>query len=147
MKKKMIPRSDGLRATLSRRSLSNFFTIARFGPDTIFVFAVLSAMTGALYYAGLPYLSIPVFLTLMVLFFVESVETISLSRAEYKQIIGTRCLVIRSASTERRGIVKLIDSKGKLDQELWSTELSQNPVMEGTVAIVTGMNSAILEIA
>ena len=81
------------------------------------------------------------------IFCVESMETISLSRAEYREIIGTKCLVLRSASTENRGIVRLYNVGGSLDPELWSTEVSKIPVADGEVATVIAMNSMILEIA
>jgi hypothetical protein len=135
-----------LRTAFSRRSLSNFFTIARFGPDTITIFSVLSALTLVLYYWGLGYLSIPVILTLAILFCIESTETISLSRAEYREIVGAKCLVVRGAVRDNRGIVQLYNSDGTLDPELWSAE-SAHSLEDGAVAKVTGMRSVILEIA
>jgi hypothetical protein len=138
---------EGLRNVFSRRAFSNFFTIARFGPDTLAIFSLLSALAVGLYYWGIWYLSVSVLLILMILFFIESIETISLSRAEYRQIVGAKCLVLQSASPDSRGIVRLFSSDGYLDAELWSTELSQYPVATGKVATVTRMNSMILEIA
>ena len=130
-----------------KRSFSNFFTIARFGPDTLVIFAILSAMGIGLYYWGTWYLATAVVSTLIAIFSVESFETIHLSRAEYRQIVGAKCLVLQSSSIDRRGIVRLVNSDGILDTELWSTEFSKNPVNEGNLATVTRMNSVILEIA
>ncbi len=135
------------KTTLNRWSLSNFFTIARFGPDTLFIFGILSVLIVALYVWGIWYLSMATAIGLGVILCVESVETISLSRAEYRLIVGAKCLVLRSASPESRGIVRLFNSDGNLDSELWSTEFSTSPVQEGFVATVTGIKSVILEIA
>jgi len=143
----MTTQLEGLRNAFSRRALSNFFTIARFGPDTLAIFSLLSALAVGLYYWGTWYLSACVLLILMILFCIESIEKISLSRAEYRQIVGAKCLVIHSASPESRGIVRLFSANGYLDAELWSTELSQYPVAIGKIATVTRMNSTILEIA
>ena len=131
---------------ISRQVFSNFFTIARFGPDTLFIFTLLSTLAAGLYYWGLWYLSLSVVLTLAVLLIVESTETISLSRAEDRQILGARCLVLQSASPERMGIVRLFSSNGNLDPELWSTDYSKVRLETGKIGVVTGMNSVILEI-
>jgi len=135
-----------LRGTVNRRTLPNFFTIARFGPDTLFIFGILSLLIGVLYFWGTWYLLSAVVIGLLVIFCVESIETISLSRAEYRHIVGAKCLVVQSATTEARGIVRLFTSDGKLESEMWSTEYSKSPVEEGKVAIVAGMKSVILEI-
>jgi uncharacterized protein (DUF58 family) len=143
----MMTQLEGLRNAFNRRALSNFFTIARFGPDTLAIFSLLAALAVGLYYWSMWYLSASVLLILMILVFVESFETISLSRAEYRQIVGAKCLVLQTASPESRGIVRLFSSDGYLDAELWSTEFSQDPITAGKVASVTRMNSTILEIA
>ncbi len=143
----MTTRLEGFQNAFNRRSLSNFFTIARFEPDTLLVFGLLSALTLALYCWGLWYMALSVVLILIVIFCVESTETIHMARAEYRQIVGAKCLVLQRASRENRGIVRLITPDGNLDPELWSTELSQTPVEEGNIATVTGMKSVILEIA
>lgn len=137
----------GNRSTFSTGSLTNFFTIARFGPDTLATFGLLTCLTVVLYYLGAWYLSLAVVGTIVVIFCVESTETISLSRAEYRKIVGAKCLVLQSASAEKRGIVRLYNTNGSLDLELWSTEVSKSPANEGEVATVTGMSSMILEIA
>ena len=143
----MPARIEQLRTPINRRSLSTFFTIARFGPDTLFVFASLSVLSVTLYLGGLWYLSLTTLIGLGVIFCVESFETISLSRAEYRQIVGAKCLVLQPASPESRGIVRLFTSDGNLESELWSTEFSTSPVQEGSVAVVTGIKSVILEIS
>lgn len=128
-------------------SLANFFTVARFGPDTLAIFGLLACLTGVLYYIGTWYLSLAVVATVVVIFCVESTETINLSRAECRKIVGAKCLVIQVASAESRGIVRLYNANGLLDPELWSTEVTKFPAKEGQVATVTAMNSVILEIA
>ncbi len=135
-----------MKNAFSRQSLSNFFTIARFGPDTLVIFTLLTGISLALYYWGMWYLSAAVILTLIILFMIESTETISLSRAEYRQILGSKCLVIQSATPGSRGIVRLYSSAGCLDGELWSTDYSQSPIRAGKIATVTGINSTILQI-
>jgi hypothetical protein len=143
---KMSAATGAVSGTSSRGPFSNFFTIARFGPDTLVIFAILSAMGIALYYWGIWYLAAAVLSTLIAIFCVESLETIHMSRAEYRQIVGARCLVLQGSSIDRRGIVRLFNVDGSLDPELWSTEVSKEPVNEGSLALVTGMNSVILEI-
>jgi hypothetical protein len=142
-----ILRFEGLQDTFSRRTLSNFFTIARFGPDTLVVFSLLSVLGAGLYFWGMWYMAVAVVLTIGLIFLAESSEMISLSRAEYPQILGSRCLVLKRATKESRGIVRLYDSRGHLEHELWSTEFSDSSVSEGAVAKVIGMKSVILEIA
>ena len=132
---------------LNRQSFSNFFNIARFGPDTMVIFGLLAGLAALLYYVALWYLSSAVLVTIIVIFCVESAETIVLSRAEDRKIVGAKCLVIKRATPESRGIVRLFNSNGSLDQEAWSTEFSQIPVPTGSLARVTGMRSVILEIS
>jgi|SRR5579872_3845432 len=138
---------SGSRHVIGRKSFSDFFSIARFGPDTLAIFGLLSGLATVLYHFDLWYLTGAVLATLFVLFLVEAVETITLSRAEYRKIVGAKCLVIKEATRENRGIVRLFGSDGNLVRETWSTEFSQAPVPEGSLAKVTGMRSVILEIS
>lgn len=107
---------------------------------------MLTGVTIALYYWGFWYLSYVVMLALLVLLCIESTETISLSRAENRQIIGAKCLVIREATLDSRGIVKLFDSNGDLDGELWSTEFSNTLASEGSIVQVVAIKSIVLQI-
>jgi hypothetical protein len=130
----------------SRQRLSDFFTIARFGPDSIGVFAFLGILSFGLYYSGFWYLSSAIIVLFGIIFFIECIEKISLSRAQTRRVIGARCLVVQKATGDHRGIVRLFDPEGSLEYELWSIECSNQAVETGQVAIVTGMNSIILEI-
>ncbi|MGI0090850.1 MAG: hypothetical protein ACREBS_03990 [Nitrososphaerales archaeon] len=130
---------------LSSQSLSSFFTIARFGPDTLVIFGLLIASTVSLLFYGLVYFSLMTAGALVVIFLVESVETIGLARAESRQIVGAKCMVLKQTSLGERGIVKLFAPDGRLDPELWSAE-SNTMIRAGEVARVTGIRSIILEV-
>jgi hypothetical protein len=132
--------------TVGWQSISSFFTIARFGPDTLVVFGILAIVTIALVAVQLPYLSYLTAVTLLVIFLVESFEMITLQRAEKRQIVGVRCLVIKRASIGERGIARLFTADGKLDPETWSIE-STLTLEEGQIGVVTGLHSIILEIS
>ncbi len=125
---------------------SNFFTFARFGPDTIFIFALLTLGTLALCEYGLFYLAASTCGTLFAIFAAESVEVIHQSRPQQKKIVGARCLIVRSVSLGSRGVVKLYEKQGKLDPEFWSGE-SDCLLEEGATAMVVGSNGIILQIA
>lgn len=130
----------------SRQKLSNFFTIARFDPDVLGIFGLLTVIAAVPWYLDLSYLSYPILGLILVIFLIESTERISLSRPEPRRIIGAKCLIIQKATRERRGIVRLFTPDDRLELETWSTEVSSQLVEAGEIAIVTGMNSVILEI-
>jgi len=138
--------SSGFGNAFSRQKLSNFFTIARFDPDVLAIFALLSALAVVLWYFGLPYLSYPFLGLISVIFLIESTERISLSRPEPRRIIGAKCVIVQKATRERRGIVRLFTSDDRLELETWSTEMSLQSIEVGEIAIVSSMNSVILEI-
>lgn len=128
------------------RAISSFFTIARFEPDTLALFGLLIAATVALFLYGFVYLSYLTAGVLVLIFLIESSETITLDRAEHRRIVGAECLVLKRVSTTERGIARLFKADGRLDPELWSVEAS-SPIMEGEVALVNGMRSVILLVA
>ena len=132
--------------TVGWQSISSFFTIARFGPDTLLVFGILAIATIALIEVQFPYLSYLTAVTLLVIFLVESFEMITLQRAEKRQIVGAKCFVIKRASIGERGIARLFTADGKLDPETWSIE-STFTLEEGQIGVVTGLHSIILEIS
>lgn len=124
---------------------SNFFTIARFGPDTLFIFALLILGSVALFRYGFILFAILACFTLLAIFAAESVEVIHQSRPQKKSVVGARCRVIRRITGGSRGVVRLYDSHGRLDPELWSGE-STFLLEEGTVATVADSNGVILQI-
>lgn len=129
-----------------RSGISSFFTIARFEPDTLALFAVLVGMTATLLLLDSVYLSLLVAGVFVAIFLVESFETIRLERAEYRQIVGARCLVTKRASATETGIARLLGADGRPEQEFWSIEAS-SPISEGETALVSGMRSVILLVA
>ena len=129
----------------NRRAASSFFTIARFEPDTLGLFGLLAAATAGLLLTGWVYLSLLTSGVLVVIFVIESMETIHLDRVEERRIVGAKCLVLKRASATERGIARLFRADGRLDPELWSFEAA-SPVEEGEVALVRGMRSVILEV-
>jgi membrane protein implicated in regulation of membrane protease activity len=130
---------------MTRGTGSSFFTIARFEPDTLAVFCLLAAAAEVLYVLGSTYLSILMVWALAVIFLIEASETISPERAEYRQIVGSRCIVLKRASLTERGIARLLRADGRLDAELWSFEAS-SPFKEGEAALVCGTRGVVLEI-
>jgi membrane protein implicated in regulation of membrane protease activity len=132
--------------TVGWQSLSSFFTIARFGPDTLVIFGILAIVTFALIAVQLPLLSYLTAVTLLVIFLVESFEMISLQRAEKRQIVGAMCFVIKRVSIGERGVARLFSVDGKLDPETWSIE-STSILEVGQIGVVTGLHSIILEIS
>jgi hypothetical protein len=129
-----------------RRAASPFFTIARFEPDTLGVFGLLAAATAALLVTGSVYLPLLTSGVLLVIFAIESSETIQLDRVKERRIVGARCLVLKGASSTERGLARLFRADGRLDPELWSFEAA-SPIEEGETALVRSMRSVILEVA
>jgi hypothetical protein len=82
---------------------------------------------------------------LLVIFAIESSETIQLDRVKERRIVGARCLVLKRASATERGLTRLFKADGRLDPELWSFEAA-SLVEEGETALVRGMKSVILEV-
>src|ERR1700733_7085510 len=134
------------RSPMTKGTGSSFFTIARFEPDTLAVFCLLGAGAEVLHLLGSTFLSILMVWALVVIFLIEASETISPGRAEYRQIIGSRCIVLKRSSLTERGIARLLRADGKLDAELWSFEAS-SPISEGEAALVSGTRGVVLEIA
>ena len=133
---------------LQSTKLSSFFTIARFGPDSIVIFCLLGFAALALFAYGFIFPAAVISCTFAIIFWAESVEMIHFSRAKPRQIVGSRCLVIRQiAGRTNRGIVKIYkggsEASIELDPELWSAE-SDSVIEAGTIAIVTGTRSMIL---
>ena len=138
-------RSDNLQS--GKNNIGSFFTIARFGPDSIVILGLLGITALVFYLLALPYLSVLVFATLVVIFCAESMETINLDRAHESRIIGARCLVVKKISKEERGIVRVYDSEGNLSYELWSAESQgSKSIAEGKTANIIGIRSIILQI-
>ena len=81
----------------------------------------------------------------VIIFLVESMEMIHLGTVTPRQILGSKCLIIkRVAGRADRGIVKVYEEKnGVLNPESWSAE-SDSVIEEGKVAVVRGMRSIIL---
>jgi len=128
-----------------REQLSSFFTIARFGPDSILIFVLLGILGSVIYELGFIIPAIAVAGAFSIIFWAESVETIQLKRVEPRKIIGSRCLVVKQiGGRASRGIVKMYkDESGDLEHELWSAE-SNLLIEKGKVATVKGISSIIL---
>ena len=136
---------------LQSTKLSSFFTIARFGPDSIVILCLLGFAALAFFAYGLILPAAVISCTFAIIFWAESVEMIHFSRAKPKQIVGSRCLVIKQiAGRTNGGIVRIYkggsEASGELDPELWSAE-SDSVIEAETTAIVTGTRSVILLVA
>ena len=125
--------------------LSSFFTIARFGPDSFVVLGGLALASFVLYEYGFIFPAVMSACVFAIIFLVESAEIIRLATYKPRQILGSRCLVIkRVGGRADRGIVKVYgEANGELNPELWSAE-SDSVIEEGTIAVVRGMRSIIL---
>jgi membrane protein implicated in regulation of membrane protease activity len=125
--------------------IHSFFNIARFDPDSWFIYGLLAAMTIVLYAIGFNYLSIAPAGAICAIFGVEAQEVIHLDYGEKKQIVGARCSVIRQISKAERGVVKLANPQGMPNWELWSAE-SDVPIEEGKIALVSGIRGITLQV-
>lgn len=124
---------------------SSFFTIARFGPDSIVILGGLGVAAVLLYLYDLGLLSIAVALAFTVVFAAESSEVIQLGRASQNKIVGGKCLVTKRISKGERGIIRIMKEDGEFFSELWSAE-SDSIIEDGEVATITGINSIILQV-
>jgi hypothetical protein len=98
-----------------------------------------------LYKTGFHYLAILPIVTGSLIFVVKAGEIIQLDRPKERQIVGKRCLVVKRASREKAGVVRLYSDEGSLDPETWSAELARgDTIEEGITARVTGIRSIIL---
>jgi membrane protein implicated in regulation of membrane protease activity len=126
--------------------IKNFFSIARFGPDTLFLLGALSVVTLFLFQLRFTYSAIVTFGAMGVIFAIESVEMIHLEPTREKRIVGAECLVIDKITRSERGIVRIYDLDDReFGSELWSAE-SDCVLEEGTIARVTGISSIILRV-
>jgi membrane protein implicated in regulation of membrane protease activity len=138
--------SSGSNEWYSRATyLSTFFTIARFGPDSVGILGGLGAAAFLLYYYNLDLLSVAVALCFAVVFAAESSEVIDLGHVSRSTYVGGKCLVVRKISRGERGVVKVMKSDGEFSSELWSAE-SDSLVEQGTIARVVGIESIILQV-
>ncbi len=126
----------------SKQQLHSFFTIARFDPDSWFIYGLLATMTIILYTIGLGYLAIAPAASICTIFGVEAQEVLHLEPREEKQLVGAKCSVVRQVSKAERGVVKLA---GTPEWELWSAE-SDIPIEEGSLALVSGIKGITLQI-
>jgi membrane protein implicated in regulation of membrane protease activity len=126
--------------TANKQQFHSFFTIARFDPDSWFVYGLLATMTLILYAIGFSYLAIAPAAAICAIFGVEAQEVLYLESREDKQIVGAKCTVVRQVSKAERGVVKLA---GTPEWELWSAE-SDVSIREGDLALVSGINGITL---
>jgi hypothetical protein len=123
---------------------ASFFSVARFGPGAIIIFALLLLFAALLYFIGYRYLAIGPIAVALIIFLVLSVQIIDEAKLERK-IVGQKCLVIKKISKGDRGIVKVYKEDGDLDHELWSAEgLNGAEIQANSVARIAGIRSIIL---
>lgn len=136
------PRHSGQRAFASK-----FFTLARFEPDSIVVYSLFALTAIILFDFGFRLLAIVPLCTLALLFLVESYEAIDFEHPTNTRLDGAKCLVLTGITKSSRGVVKIIDGQGKLNQwELWSAN-SQYSILKGEIAFVKSVrNGLILEV-
>jgi membrane protein implicated in regulation of membrane protease activity len=127
----------------AKNKASNFFTIARFEPDSMLIYATLVTMAVILYATGFSYIAIMPVVTLGTILTVESLETIRLEHPPTRQLLGKRCRVLRQISKAEKGVVKIADPQGRDSWELWSAE-STASLQEGSTALITGMRGGMI---
>jgi membrane protein implicated in regulation of membrane protease activity len=99
-------------------------------------------MAIVLYVMGTSYLAIAPVSIICGIFAIEATEVIHLENPDEKQVVGSKCSVVRQISKTERGVVKLL---GMPDWELWSAE-SDIPIGEGNVAFVSGIKGITLQV-
>ncbi len=85
----------------------------------------------------------------VVWFAVKYFENIQLAdEAQERRLIGQTCLVIKKVTKSERGIVQVYKVDDRLDNELWSAELSDSSdvseIKQGQFGRIVGMKSIIL---
>ena len=132
-----------------KSSPSSFFTIARFGPGMIIILLILISssvivfsFTGSILIAILPAVSAAGLVA------IKSFEVIQPGRPVERTLVGQRCLVVKAVGRSQKGIVRIFDTDGELNPELWSAELARaegvKEIGENQVARVVGTRSVIL---
>lgn len=129
---------------MEKRNPHSFFTIARFDPDSWFVYGGLAATAIVLYLIGFPYIAIVPVAAILGIFGVEAFEVIHLDYPEKGEIVGTECFVLRQVSKTERGVVWLGNTQ-QPKWELWSAESDQF-FEKGSVARVSGIKGLTLQI-
>lgn len=123
----------------------SFFNIARFDPDSLFIYGLLAVIAITLYALGFAYFAIVPATTICCIFLVEAFEVIHLDHPVEKQIVGAKCLVLRRISKIERGVVGLTSESGQPSWELWSAE-SAYSLEEGNTVLVSGIKGITLQV-
>jgi len=132
---------------MKKETNASFFSLMRFGPGTIAIFAMLLVLALGLYFAHIGYLAILVGAVLVLIFIVKSIEVINPGLPEERKLAGSSCLVVKDVTKETRGIVKLYRDNGELDPELWSAELVEGEeIQEGSNARAVAARGIILRV-
>jgi membrane protein implicated in regulation of membrane protease activity len=126
--------------------IKNFFSIARFGPDSIFLISAFAVATVLLFEFGLRYAALVTLAAVFAVFGLESAEMIQLDKVRERNLVGVDCLVTKKISKGERGFVKVYDQEaGRFGSEIWSAE-SSTLLEEGSIARVVGVKSIILRV-
>jgi membrane protein implicated in regulation of membrane protease activity len=128
-----------------RRQAHSFFNIARFDPDSWFIYGLLATVALVLYAFGYAYFALVPVGAICGIFAVEASEVIHLDYPEERRLVGAKCAVVRQISKTERGVVRLANSMGNLDWETWSAE-SDCSFEEGNVALVSGIRGITLQV-
>jgi membrane protein implicated in regulation of membrane protease activity len=120
-----------------------WLSFARFGPGIITVLSLIALATIALYVSGHVYLAFIAGIVGVNLFGVKSMEIIELSYPEKRKLVGQNCVVVKEIGKGKTGIVRVYDSDGRLDPELWSAESSRD-IPRGQEGEVVGMRGIVL---
>jgi membrane protein implicated in regulation of membrane protease activity len=122
---------------------ASLLSTARFGPGAITILVLIALTTIVFYISGLQYFAIFSGAAGVTIFGVKSMEIIRLSHPEKRQLIGSRCYVVKRVERGRMGIVRVYGQNGRLEPELWSAESSQT-ITEGHTAEVMEIRSIVL---
>ncbi len=120
-----------------------FFSTARFGPGSIAILLLLATVCIVLFELGLTYLSLISLGGFSIILGVKSFEILHSSRPKEKEFVGRTCYVMTGLPIGGKGVVRIFNSDGSLEPELWSAE-SSHEIPEGSVVEITGMRSIVL---
>jgi membrane protein implicated in regulation of membrane protease activity len=125
------------------RGYASLLSRVRFGPGIITMLISIAAATIVLYLAGHLYLVVISGSAGILIFGVKAMEIIQLSYPEKRELVGRKCLVVKSIERGKMGVVRVYNRGQILDAELWSAESDQE-IPEGGTAVVTAVRNIVL---
>ncbi len=126
-------------------SNASLFSSARFGGGILILFFGLGLLALLLFLGGFRFQALLPLSAAAIIFVIKLFETVQYEQFKKRNIVGSKCLVLKEARKGDRGIVRIILDDGRLDNETWSAEVAEGITIEqGKTATVVGLRSIIL---